>query len=340
MPDEGELRRILDRGVPEEALRFFGRWWQLETYLREVVYVELRCKYGIGYAAQLDRRALDRAKRDRKKNAYMASADDEDPLAYVDTGGLLDLIDQHWDLFSEALMPRDRWTASAEMLRELRNRVSHCRRPHKDDLGRLLQLLRDLEHGAQRFFSSYNSDYEVSDKDPFIKAWVKGKHPDAARLLERAGPKYETNTRVRLSRRPWAADPTGSTVSGKPGYLWHVEWSIGARRLRPTDLWAQVRRLPQVDERIVHLLFWYPSLITATFASVDEGNVDAVGPLFEALLTRCRQAPPEPDADRKEEGLQWRADVAWLPRRAQVDTALAIFDPCHPEEVFAADEAV
>lgn len=34
-------------GVDEEALVLYGRWWQLETWLREVAYLELRSKYGV-----------------------------------------------------------------------------------------------------------------------------------------------------------------------------------------------------------------------------------------------------------------------------------------------------
>ena len=36
-------------------------------------------------------------------NAYMASADADDVLAYLDVFGLFSLIDKHWELFEPSL---------------------------------------------------------------------------------------------------------------------------------------------------------------------------------------------------------------------------------------------
>lgn len=36
------LVRAVTAGVPAEALGFFARWWQLENWLRLLVYLELR----------------------------------------------------------------------------------------------------------------------------------------------------------------------------------------------------------------------------------------------------------------------------------------------------------
>jgi hypothetical protein len=141
-------------GVPDAALRFFARWWRLESYLRDLVYTELRCHDGIGYAEQLDLGARRRAEADRV-NDYIASADADEVLAYLDAGQLLDLVSERWELFEETLLPQRRWEPKLEELRSLRNRISHCRRPHSSDLPRLDMLLSDLELGAQRFFCSY-----------------------------------------------------------------------------------------------------------------------------------------------------------------------------------------
>ena len=78
-----ELERILGSGVPGEAIAFYGRWWQLETWLRDMVYVELRSRYGAGWRDELDEIAHKRARRE-DRNFYMTSADSEELLAYAD----------------------------------------------------------------------------------------------------------------------------------------------------------------------------------------------------------------------------------------------------------------
>jgi hypothetical protein len=69
MKEDEELAARLDSligsGVPGVALAFYGRWWQLETWLREVVYVELRSKYGPRWTENLEGRAPGRAAGDR-----------------------------------------------------------------------------------------------------------------------------------------------------------------------------------------------------------------------------------------------------------------------------------
>jgi hypothetical protein len=72
--------RSARRGVPPSALAVYGRWWQLETYLREVTYTELRAAFGTSWAKDAGEAAPTRAERDQI-NAYMASADADEPLA-------------------------------------------------------------------------------------------------------------------------------------------------------------------------------------------------------------------------------------------------------------------
>lgn len=332
----GELETIVRNGVPEEALRFFGRWWQFETYLREVVYVELRCRYGEGYAGELGVEMLKRIERDRV-NDYMASADAADPLAYLDAGALMGLIGERWELFGKTLLPRDRWQASSGLLRELRNRVSHCRRPHIDDLGRLLQFLRDLEHGARHFYTTYNeTGLTVPVKDPLAKAWLEGRHADAERLLEHAKRQYDTSFHLRLSRRPWAADNDGEPVSRKPGYLWHANWILGGREVGPAELWERLAEQPEHASRIVHVLMPSPFGVVATFTTLDDpaGNADAIGAVFDAVLETSRPMKDHPagaESDRR-----WSEITQDLPRKVQTYTALSLFDPHLPMTVFAA----
>lgn len=134
-----------------------------------MVYVELRARYGPQWREALTGRAPARAAIDAR-NAYMASADADDVLAYSHVSDLFSLIEDQWDLFEHYVLPRNRWVGRTDELRELRNRNAHCRRPHRDDVARLEQTLRDLEPGAIKFYRSYVDTHHPPAQDPVARA--------------------------------------------------------------------------------------------------------------------------------------------------------------------------
>lgn len=119
------LHGPLAGGVPPSALAAYGRWWQLETYLREVAYTELRAAFGVSWREHVGEAATTRAERDQI-NAYMASADADEPLAYADASVLFALIKSRWELFEPVLLPQVRWDGLADELLSIRNRSAHC----------------------------------------------------------------------------------------------------------------------------------------------------------------------------------------------------------------------
>lgn len=187
-PSQAALDAAVARGVPHASVAFFARWWQLETWLRELVYLELRAAHGREWESAIRARAIELAGRDAV-NAYMGSPDNENLLAYLDVGSLLALIDtdEHWRFWQHAMPRRVVWRGIANQLLDLRNRNAHCRRPHRDDLARIEQTLRDLEFGARRSLSAYNRQSRVADDldDPVAAAWVRGDHSAARRLIAR-----------------------------------------------------------------------------------------------------------------------------------------------------------
>lgn len=314
-----ELERLVSIGVPSDALVFYGRWLQLETWLRELVYVELRAKYGSAWTTHLKGTAPRRAAGDTK-NAYMASADAGELLAYADVSHLFELIEDQWELFEPLLPQKRRWQGSTDELRDLRNRNAHCRRPHRDDVARIEQFLRDLERGAQLFYVSYLDTRPLGrSRDPVSRAWVHGRHATADRLLEHAKRQYDVRFRLGYSVRPWAAWPKEDRVTGSPGALWHAKWTLGPNEVRIADLWAD---MPASAERLLVHLLLDASSVTATFAAVDPADdiADSIGDLFDAILTTSRSRNFVFDA-------HWRAGADELPRRAQIDTPLTDIDP-------------
>jgi hypothetical protein len=326
------LERAVASGVPSEAIGCYGRWWQLETFVREAVYTELRTKFGDQWAQLVDKQVAWRAEQD-KVNRYMASADAEDLLAYADASVLFALIEQHWELFEPVLLPRVRWQGQVDTLRAIRNRIAHCRRPHVDDMGRIETLLRDLEDGARRFYGSYTETRVVRDgRDPLVKAWVKRRHTAAARLIEHCESSYETRFRLSYSMRPWAEGPQGGgVISGRDGMIWQAIWLTGGRELNPEELWRELA--PRTTELILHMLFDGGG-VTVTFASKEHADdlADAIGDVFDRLIETSRDYTPGrgmEDVDREIE--QMRGSVGQLPAKVQYQSALCLFDSLNPD---------
>jgi hypothetical protein len=334
------LSRILGSGVPPEAMAFYGRWWQLEDWLREVVYVELRAKYGVGWTNHLQGHAPKRVAGD-EANAYMASADAGELLAYADVSDLFRLIEGQWELFAPLLPPKRRWEGTSDELQELRNRNAHCRRPHRDDLARIEQTLRDLEEGAWRFYSSYLDTRAMhKSRDPVVRAWVGRNHETAVRLLDHADRQYDVRFRLGYSVRPWAAAPDENAISGSEGVLWHARWIVGGRDLNVAELWTEVARCAPVRELLVHLLVDMGS-VTATFAAVDDPAkiADAIGDVFDDILTTSRPSTPHVPVEPEDWARLWTRGAEHLPRRVQVNSALTLVDPLEQGvfSIFGAD---
>jgi Swt1-like HEPN len=319
-----ELTRVAGL-VPQDALAFYGRWWQLENWLREVAYVELRAKYGTQWKSHLKGSAPQRATAEAV-NRYMASADAEELLAYADVSDLFKLLEDQWELFEPILPPLPRWRGRTDELEDLRNRNAHCRRPHRDDHARLLQTLRDLEAGAWRFYISYLDTRRVLDgvsTDPVAEAWVQGEHDTARRLLGHGEDQYETTFQLWYSVRPWSTWPDKNQIAGSEGVLWHARWSMGGRDLDVRQLWRELSA--SVRKLLVHLLVDVGH-ITATFAAVDNPTkiADAIGAIFDDLLVTSR--PFRGNSLDDWEG-RWTEGVDELPRVVQANSPLTILDP-------------
>lgn len=335
-----DLRSSLEsswrNGVPPEASALHARWWQLESWLRDLVHLELRARDGQAWSGALATKAHRREQQDQK-NAYMASPDAQATLAYMDVFDLCTVIDDNWNLFERMLIDQERWHGRLGELREIRNRIAHCRRPHDDDLARVEQTLRDLEHGTFLAVAHYNrrgSPLPELD-DPLVKAWVGRTHETARRLIDHAELQYDTSFRLSFSRRPWATRRSqDEPVSGGAGYLWHASFYMRDRHLRaPGDLWSDSwLDAGRTRELLVHLAIDDPYHVEATFAAVDDprGVADAIGHCFDALLAVSRPGPAPVDlqdldnSDRAYD--EWGKAAAKLDPRVQVHTVWTTLD--------------
>jgi HEPN superfamily Swt1-like protein len=299
MPDTSRhaLEAALMSSVPASSLALYGRWWQFETWLRSLVYVELRAKYGVRWTDQLDTSTSNRQERDRQRQ-YMASPDWEDPLAYLDVSKLFSLVEADWDLFEPNLIEQDAWQGRRAELLKIRHRIGHMRRSHSDDLGRLEQTLRDLEKGAKRALLAYHREYDprifCSDDHAVVRGWVHREHETADRLIEHANENYGTSFRISLTRRPWASETIdGQVAEASPGYLWYVRFGFRERYVQVPQLWRSRHLDTLTRNHLIHVLVDGISSVTVTFPLIDGPVVaDAIGDFFDAVLLETTPTYP------------------------------------------------
>lgn len=274
--------------LPARSVALYARWWQLETWLRELTYVEMRSLRGAAWADSA-RAATGRQRQDAAFR-HMAGADNENPLAYLDYSQLINVIDAHWEYLGYALLHREVWAGRQAELSRIRHRIGHLRRAHPDDLNRLEQTLRDLEQGAFRALSSYNSRWtpdHIEENDQVATGWILGEHETAQRLVAHADRQYDTRIIVRKSRRPWGGENHG--LPNGSGDLWHADFYFGSRVLNAPALWRDSSML-SVKPLLVHFLADSPGSCSFTFSAIDDSVAvaEAIGNAFEAVLHNCR----------------------------------------------------
>lgn len=301
------------------ASALYGRWWQLETWLRSLIYVELKAALGGKWVEVLEKPSQSRQLKDDSFR-YMATPDAQNRLAYTDASVLFKIMEEHWDLFEISLLSKNVWAGRVEELLAIRNRIGHCRRPHADDLARLEQTLRDLNGGAFIATSAFNRQFYVEENwtDAVVDGWVRMHHKDAGRLVKHADLQYQTSFRLYYSHRPWAKSFIGQeTISGVPGYIWHADWYF--RGGRPFELRGFWRNIEAYHDVILMLCADSPYSIEVSFSAMDDPKTiaDAIGKCFDAAIRNIGYA-------RAGDDFQWQQ---WQERYAELDPRVQILTP-------------
>lgn len=321
------------RGMPSSASALYGRWWQLETWLRSLVYVELRAAYGSDWVSRLSKLPEKRRLNDEAYR-YKTTPDAQALLAYTDVTNLFEIIEADWSLFEEALLQKDVWIGRTIELCNIRNRIGHCRRPHGDDLSRLEQTLRDLEGGGFRAASAFNRQWRVPKdwKNPLIEAWVQCQHDTAQRLIEHAKRQYETTFQLRCSKRLWVPS-TQPPVSGiQKGYVWHAEWSMHNRGLNLRDFWADEGWGSR--DNLLLVCATNPYSLEISFSALEDAAMvaDTIGHVFDSIL--CHQLRGSPLQDLYERWEEINVDLD--PRVLTSSIWSIVNDSTKPISIFGA----
>lgn len=294
-------------------------------------------RYGREWIEARGERALKRALDDASR-AYMAGPDATAgyPVSYLDVFDLFDLIDREWDLFSYALPESRAWHGRVGELRHIRHRIAHCRAPHTDDLARLLQALRDLEHGARVACASYHDRaVEGAEGDPLMRAWGAFAPSRHVNLINHARRQYDTRFILRWSRRPWVDPRAPLQVSGSAGYLWHADFVVLGNTLDPRAVWSDYYLDGHRD--FVLLATFSASSACFSFPALEDPGVVAgvIDQLFQVVLDRGNYMYDE--AARSSLFDPVRASSMLLPPKVHVATPWErVTDGVHDWNVFGA----
>ena len=216
--------------LPERVIETYARLWQLEIWLRRMVYVEFRAAYGDEWENHIaTKKAKDSRSADRRLK-YMPTPE-HDLLSYSTFGEVCFTIENQWNYFQPYLPPKDLWTAKLAEIKQIRNRVSHFRRGHHDDLLRTIQLLRDLDQGFWHFCTSYNDTFPVlpPSEDPVIHNFIHlnpfpyqkvGDNKWA--IMGIADPNAWFAVNIEIISRPWISRSINYPIEGKEGFLYKV----------------------------------------------------------------------------------------------------------------------
>lgn len=289
-----EVVRRISESVPPERLLTYSRLWQFETWLRAMVYVELRACHGDSWESQLSGSHQRPYEGDRRLS-HMPTRESM-PTSYLQLSDLASTISSNWRLFAPYLPPKEIWDAKLLEVKQIRHRIAHFRLGHEYDLNRVDQLLRDVDQGFWRFCTSYNDaqpilppsdDAVISrflDLDPF--PWTKGQDGRWARCGI-ADPNATISVWIEVLRRPWLNLRLGTGTSSREGELYDV--TLKARDQRRFDSSQFIEGTQAIHHRICHILLdAIESTVRVTVPAIL--GPDDVNQIIDVIVTAARNS--------------------------------------------------
>lgn len=144
------------------------------------------------------------------------------------------------------------------MVAQVRHRVAHFRLGHKDDLNRVVQLLRDVDAGFWRFCSSYNDPHPVlpQSADALVShflhldliPWAQVEPHRWARVGA-ADPREPLSCSIEVLDRPSAEQ--SAAVDGSPGRFYDVR--VHARQGRTFDYGTYLETTASLHHHCAHV---------------------------------------------------------------------------------------
>lgn len=157
--------------VPSSARRLFRMAWQLESWLRTIVYVELRAQR-VDWEEPIKKAVNNWPPHPQTKDKELTHmiTHHQGVLSYLTFGELWKIISHkdNWPFFETYFPPEANTSTKIEEVRTIRNRVAHFREPHKYDEARFRQFLQDVEGGVRRFCNRYTTGC-FCENDPVVE---------------------------------------------------------------------------------------------------------------------------------------------------------------------------
>ncbi len=198
--------------LPEDTIFLYARFWQLETWLRQMVYIELRSAEK-DWESYLPKPKEPNPREKDKRLTHMVTSQ-ESMLAYITFGELWRIIQDNalWGYFSVYFPPKDILEVKLKELSQIRHRVAHFRVPHKDDLRRAEQFLRDIDQSFWKLCTSYNNTRWFYDPQ---------KNALSEKLVKL--PTHAVTVQIGRSIRPWVdVGKIDRPFISAPGLLYHA----------------------------------------------------------------------------------------------------------------------
>ena len=207
-----ESEELLATEPPKHILDIYRLLWQLEQWLRRLVYVELKALRGDAWDSKIVN-----AERPREKDKRLSHMPivEENLLSYTQLSELCRIITDDWRLFEHFLPPNSIWEAKLEEVAQIRHRVAHFRSVHHDDFDRVVRLLKDIDKGFWRFCTSYNDGHKlVESSDPVLNHFYHWRPYQQDRVA----------AYMQVVRRPWADWGTyeSGRIAGKEGFIFNA----------------------------------------------------------------------------------------------------------------------
>ncbi len=253
-------RRAHDvRELPERVLQTYARVWQLETWLRRMVYVELRAHLGDDWKIKVKHEEAQRPQKADKALVHMPTPE-EDPLSYVQLSELCRIVSENRRLFDPFLPPAGVWEGRMKEISQVRHRVAHFRQGNERDLDRVVNLLRDLDKGFWKFITTYNEQHHVlpHDGDPVFAHFLP---LDLIPFVEVAPREWAQvgsiphdawfGVSVAATARPWAnwVEP----VAGREGIFYDATIYLRGSRRRYFDYQNWLENTRQLHKYVAHI---------------------------------------------------------------------------------------
>lgn len=304
--------------VPPSAPVLYRMLWQLETWFRTMVYVELK-------AARTDWEEPIKAKvRDWPPNSlasdktlhHMATSHQEG-ISYLTFGQLWSIMSDagNWPLFEPYFPPEKNTAVRMEEVKTIRNRIAHFREPHRHDVDRLKLFLKDMEPGIKRFCCRY----------------CEGKHPkDPAdepifKELEAAWPKFGYGVEL-LTPADWLYAPghlrDNPHMNATLQLLTHKKYTKGSlqgvvykltfspNRGNRSDVGQFITRTQKHHKDIIHILLAsdsHPPAVTIPAIHGVDATVELIGEFLSAALNSQHGDGRSLDRD----ALNWPEYILW-----------------------------